>query len=393
MVESKLNKIGYDLSDINVVQTDLSLIAHRSECNPFVDFEGKKVYPIIVSPMGAVTNENNYKTWLSNHFLCVIPRTVDYEKRVKLCRKTFASFSLSEAIKLCVTDILDEGMEKRYICIDIAHGTMHELYKTCMALKDKYEDGIVIMTGNVANPKAYRTYAKLGIDYMRCFIGNGSRCTTASNVSISYPRATLLDELRMEKEKWIEDYPDYPYTKIIADGGISNFDDIQKCLALGADFVMCGNVFAKAEEACGDIVYLHPDNPNMGDGIPQEEYNKKVDSLQKAIKFHTEDRLKYYSQLEYEQKSLANLLKRRPYREYMGMSTKQMQKATGGSGNTTAEGISRPIAIEYPIAKWAENMDAYLRSAMSYTGSSNIEEFKRYSEIVINYSGDKSYRK
>ena len=393
--ETKLNKITYELSDINVVQAPYSKVNHRSECNPFVNVCGKEMYPVIVSPMGAVTDEFNYRIWLDNKFACVVPRTVDLETRLGLMTETFASFSLDESeYKLLASHVCSTTF---YVCIDIAQGTMERLYNVCKRLKAFYGDSIILMTGNVATPEAYPYYAEAGIDYMRCFIGTGSRCTTGANVSIGYGRATLLDELRQEKEKWIDNhyYDDGPlkYPMIVADGGISNFDDIQKCLALGADLVMCGNVFAKAEEACGEIVYLHPDNPTMADAIPKGVYDEKIKNLEDSIEKHSENRLKYSSSLSYELNALASLKRRVPYREYMGMSTKAMQKATGGNGNTTAEGISRPIAIEYPIAKWAENMDAYLRSAMSYTGCHSIDEFRNTAKIIINYSGDKAFRK
>lgn len=392
-MESKLKKITYELSDINVVQSPYSEVAHRGECSPYTILCGREVYPIIVSPMGAVTDGNNYKVWLDNKFTCVIPRTVDLETRLKLMTETFVSFSLDEAENLLFSSIDKYSGKFYYVCIDIAQGTMARLYEVCKQLKNLYEETIEIMTGNIATPDAYVYYMDAGIDYVRCFIGTGSRCTTGANVSIGYGRATLLDELRMIKENLEGRYEDKKLPKIVADGGISNFDDIQKCLALGADFVMCGNVFARAEEACGEIVYLHPDNPTMADAIPKSIYDTKVKSLEESIERHSENRLKYDSLLSYELSSLASLKRRVPYREYMGMSTKAMQKATGGTGNTTAEGISRPIAVEYPITKWAENMDAYLRSAMSYTGSFNLEEFRNNAEIIINYSGDKAFRK
>ncbi len=138
-----------------------------------IELCGRKVYPVIVSPMGSVTDENNYKVWLDNNFICVVPRTVDYNKRLEISKETFASFSLSEAKSLMID--IDDG-EKHYICIDIAHGTMAKLYRTCKELKKKFGGLIVIMTGNVANPDAYIFYVNNGIDYMRACIGTGSRC-------------------------------------------------------------------------------------------------------------------------------------------------------------------------------------------------------------------------
>ena len=337
MSESKLTKKGYELESVFVVQAEISTIAHRAECDPMITLCGRRVYPVIVAPMGSVTDENNYKIWLENNFICVVPRTVDFEKRIEISKETFASFSLTEAQSLAGRALVagpDGVKNKRYVCIDIAHGTMDRLYQVCQMLRQAFDDTIVIMTGNVANPEAYDWYDNSGIDFMRIGVGTGSRCTTSCNVGVHYPTATLIDELSMRKEDILG------RTELIMDGGISNFDDIQKCIALGCLGVMSGD--------------------------------EDPDTYKPAYE---------------------KLLKRKPYRKYYGMSTKLAQKITGGSGKKTSEGIIKPIPVEYPIAKWAENMEDYLRSAMSYAGVCNIEQMRRETELIVNLSGDKSFRK
>lgn len=386
MAKSKLTQVGYELESIHIIQTPISDIEHRSECDPMIEFYGRKVYPVIVSPMGAVTNENNYKVWLENGFLCVVPRTVDFEKRLEISKETFASFSLSEA-KSLIELWAPKDSGKHFICIDIAHGTMKALYDICRDLKHLMGDDIVIMTGNVANPFAYTFYENYGIDFMRACVGTGSRCTTSCNVGVHYPTATLVDRLRMEKEDWEQSHDRKSRTNIIVDGGISNFDDIQKCIALGAWAVMSGSIFAKAQEACEPIVFLHPDNLNMADAIPAEEYAVKLAELkERSDLYWGTDENEYWV-------AYRKLSQRKPYRLYYGMSTKLAQKKTGGKGDVTAEGIARPIPVEYPIAKWADNMASYMRSCMSYTGCRTIEEMRDETELIINLSGDKSFRK
>ena len=111
------------------------------------------------------------------------------------------------------------------------------------------------MTGNVANPEAYKFYADIGIDWMRASIGTGSRCTSSANVAIHYPSASLIDALFNERKKYAHFHNTKAPTKIILDGGVGWFDDIQKALCLGANAVMGGNIFARAEEACGPVFY------------------------------------------------------------------------------------------------------------------------------------------
>lgn len=372
-ISGKLRKTGYELSDINIVQAPVSYIEHRSECDTMIEMCGRKVHPVIVAPMAAVTDENNYKVWLDNNFICVVPRTVDFEKRLEICKETFCSFSLDEAQSIYLeSKIVDLfiNKEKFYVCVDIAQGTMNRLYEICKKLKFVYGNNIEIMTGNVATPEAYDYYADAGIDYMRLSIGTGSRCTTSCNVGIHYPVATLIDDIEAKRKEWEIYYSSKgkPVTKIIVDGGISNFDDIQKCLALGSFAVMNGSSFAKAEEACGEVRYLKDEYEDWDEGLSYEEYEEIKETCSAWIE-------------------------REPYREYYGMSTKRAQKECGNVCSKTSEGIARLVKVEYPIAKWADNMKSYIASAMSYCDAKTIDEFRVKTELIINLSGDKQFRK
>ena len=75
-------------------------------------------------------------------------------------------------------------------------------------------------------------------------------------------------------------------------------------------------------------------------------------------------------------------LRKYMYKNFRGMSTKEVQKKWGKLTLTTSEGISKNNKIEYTLSQWVDNFSDYLRSAMSYTDSKNLEEF-RDSEIVF----------
>ena len=368
MSYSKLTKIGYSLRDVTVVQAPIGKFQHRADVDPFVEICDRKVYPVFVSPMSSVTDEKNYRRWIENKLTPVVPRSikqnVSFEDRIKIAEETFVSISLQETEELLNLNI----QKKIYICIDIANGNMSSLYDSCKKLKEKFKSNIIIMTGNCANSKMYNYYAENGIDWMRVGIGIGSRCTTSCNTSIYTPPATLLDELNQMKMEWSKEHHGDIPTKIILDGGISNFDDIQKALALGADAVMSGNIFARAEEACGEVRYAYNvENYSNGESISVEEYNNLDVEKKKNYK---------------------------PFRDYYGMSTKRAQNIVNGTATRTSEGISRPVPVEYSIAKWADNMESYLRSAMTYTNSQNIKEFQDNTEVIIlGGSGDLCYRK
>ena len=368
----KLNKIGYSLKDVTVVQAPIGKYLHRGDVNPFTTICGREVYPIFVSPMASVTDETNYHEWIKNKLTPVVPRSVSqnlsFKERMKIAEETFVSISLQEAEKELLKMEIKEDQKKLYVCIDIANGNLQNLYHVCKRLKKLFKQKISIMTGNTANPKTYKYYADNGIDWMRVGIGLGSRCTTACNVSIYYPPATLLDELHREKLLYAKENNGQIPCKIILDGGITNFDEIQKALALGADAVMSGYIFALAEEACGEIGYS------------------------KSIEEFSQD--KYINKEEYEKLNEEEKKEMKPFRDYYGMSTKKAQRIVNGKATRTAEGIAKPVPVKYPIAKWADNMQSYMRSAMTYTNSGNLEEFKENTQVIIlGGTGDFCYRK
>lgn len=368
----KLNKIGYSLKDVTVVQAPIGKYLHRGDVNTFTNICEREVYPIFVSPMASVTDEKNYKEWIKNKLTPVVPRSVkqyiSFKDRLKIAEETFVAISLQEAEEELLKMEVKEDQKKIYICIDIANGNLQNLYYTCKRLKKLFKDKISIMTGNTGNPKTYKYYADNGIEWMRVGIGIGSRCTTASNVSIYYPSATLLDELHREKLIYAKENNGNAPTKIILDGGIINFDEIQKALALGADAVMSGYIFALAEEACGEIGYAKNIEEFAKDNyISKEEYSKLKDEEKKDLK---------------------------PFRDYYGMSTKIAQNILNGKATKTAEGINKPVPVKYPVAKWVDNMQSYLRSAMTYTNSGNLKEFQENTQLIIlGGTGDYCYRK
>lgn len=352
----KINKISYELRDIAVLQSPISYQEHRGDVNPYTVTCGRKTLPIFVAPMAAVTDEKNYKIWIENKITPVIPRSVQnnlsIEERLKISQETFVSFSLSETKDMYVNGIIAQHVDKLkplHICIDIAHGTLKSLYDICREIKHAFRESVVLMTGNIANPKAYEEYCRCGIDFCRFSVGSGSRCTSSCNVAVHIGLATLLDDVQEVKANMyrprLDENPIFTETKIIADGGIGWFDDIQKALVLGADYVMIGKMFAECEEACG------PTSEMFVNG--------------KCV----------------------------PCRDYYGMSTKRAQKITGGDGNKTSEGISRPVEIKYPVKKLLDNVESYLRSCMTYTNSNTLSDLKKAEVVILGGSGDSSYRK
>ena len=317
----------FDWNDISIVPETLSSISSRKEVDP--TYSSK--LPIFTAPMDKVIDETNVNQFVENNINVCLPRHVKYE--VVKNEDYFYSYGLDEII-----EILDKKSQlPKRILIDVANGHMQKLYDTAKKIKQTYEDKIELMIGNIANPDTYKKYCEIGVDYIRVGIGGGSACTTSANVSIHYPMASLISECAYFKS--IYDKP----TKIVADGGFRNFSDIIKALALGADYVMLGGIFNKCLDSCGETFMKDSQSQYY-----QVDFLKAMNAFDAGVDV---------------------------YKYYRGMSTKEVQKSWNRSELKTGEGITKYNKVEYTLEGWCENFTDYLKSAMSYCDSRNLNEF------------------
>ena len=77
---------------------------------------------------------------------------------------------------------------------------------------------------------------------------HNSVCSTSINTGIGQGIASALIECVEAKKLYKRN------TMILADGGASNPGDIVKAIALGADLVMTGTLFAGVKESAGDVI-------------------------------------------------------------------------------------------------------------------------------------------
>lgn len=331
------NKKLYDLDDLTIIPNKLTKIEHRKDCFCYLN----NTLPLFTAPMNCVINENNIEKFESLGINVIIPQGVSLEQRLKLCKTYFIAVNLSELENEILTLNLENG-EQIKICVDVANGHMQRLLNLCNKVKTKFGKQILLMAGNIANPNTYLEYAKVGIDFVRVSIGNGGACLTSVQTGVNYPMGSLLDDTYKMKLKLLvnkEEYKSVPY--IVADGGFNSFSRIIKALALGADYVMCGKVFAQSKEACGETMRL-------GDKI---------------------------------------------YRAYYGMSTKRAQKELGKKKLHTSEGIEGKVEVLYNLSSWIENFIDYLQSAMSYCNAYDLNEFKKTTLCPISSHTRLSYIK
>lgn len=373
-------KLNYD--DITIVPEAVTDICSRSQCIPY-DEDG--YLPIFASCMSSVVSIENTVDFNAAKIRTVIPRSYPLDKRFDFLFENegnFVAFSLNEAEKyfheqsgIAPPSKFDEKRPLR-ICIDLANGHMKCLLDLVKKIKSVYGKKVIIMTGNIANPETYKYYEEAGVDYCRVSIGTGNVCSTSSNTAIHFPVFSLLKEI-YEVKKSIDGK-----CKIIADGGIHGFRDVQKAL-IYADYVMIGSLFNKAIESAGKTTY--------GTFYWNIRGKKIARPLKTLFYFGREVPKEKYGEVM----SLIKQGKLTVWKELYGMSTKIAQSLINQANSVetkklkTAEGLLKYQKVEYNINGWAENETDYLRSAMSYTNSRNLDEYKesqwvQISKIVYN---------
>jgi GMP reductase len=346
MLKIDSNYLKFDFRDISIVPEIISNINHRAHINSFE-------LPLISSPMDSVLsikakkrfNKNFIYQLLDTISVC-LPRNYELTDNLELntnSRYYFKSISL-DTFELIKTDIIEFNKEinnSENILIDIANGHIEKLVELSKLFISNFPDK-KLMIGNIANPETYKIYADIGVHYVRIGIGAGSACLTSANSSVHYPMASLIfDTYQIKKSKNYQ-------TKIVADGGFSNFDDIIKAIVLGADYVMIGSLLNKALES---------------DSYP---YLFKIFKIKNYFlaKFLFEHKFPLY-------------------KKHIGMSTKYIQKIWGNKNLKTSEGIVRWNKVQFLYSKWINNFNSYLKTAMSYTNSKTIEEFRENTKFIF----------
>ena len=315
-------EIKYSLDDIMLMPADVSDIDSRSKVNPFVN----GTLPIFTAPMPCVVNWETVELYRQANIIPIIPRGVDdIKRRIEHCTEGFVAFSLEEFTTYFVEGTTKPG-NKKYALIDIANGNMSSLGRKISRAK-KLDNSLVIMAGNVANPYSYAYLSECGASYVRVSVGSGSACTTATNTGIYYPMGSLLEECSAIQKRKLSQGSNA--AKIIADGGINNFRNLNKALAF-ADYVMIGSWF-----------------------------NKCVDSAGEIVKYYDSDKKLYY-----------------------GMASNYGAKMIGKKSKYP-EGKLIYNDIICSIKELAEQMEGYLRSTMSYCNAETLEEFRQKAQFNV----------
>lgn len=315
------------LNELTLIPAPISNIKSRSQCNPFIKYPtNRHKLPIFIAPMTCLIDDTNYKRVNEeSFFIPILPVSNKYNNGYKLFSNKdyqWQAVTLKSIENITNnTDLIDIDTNTcPNILIDCANGNMKKIFDIVTELKDKYKDNITIMTGNIANPETYEKCILAGVDYVRVGIGGGGGCLTSVNTGIHCSLPWIIRECINVRKR----YTNRKHPKIVADGGINTIDKIIKCLALGADYVMIGEMFAKTNESCG----------------------------------------------------ITDRCCEGTYKSYYGQASQQGQIDRFGTIKSYPEGVERWIKMEdCSMNQLEEAIIASLQSAMSYCNCLTLDEF------------------
>ena len=219
--------------------------------------------------------------------------------------------------------LIDVGVD--LLVVDTAHGHNSQVIETIKRLSKSYNN-VSILGGNVATSEATKALIDAGASAVKIGIGPGSICTTRMVAGVGLPQLSAIMECSEIANK--------NDVHVIADGGIKYSGDIAKAIASGASAVMVGSLLAGTDEAPGEV-FLYQ-------GRSYKSY-RGMGSLG-AMARGSADR---YFQEEIEQLKLI------------------------------PEGIEGQVPYKGPLENVLHQLSGGLKSAMGYTGNSNIESMQK----------------
>ncbi|MGB6606896.1 MAG: IMP dehydrogenase [Atribacterota bacterium] len=247
----------------------------------------------------------------------------DAEGRLRVGAAVGVSRDTMERVEALVNAKVD------VIVVDTAHGHSTRVIEVIKEIKQNF--GIELVGGNVATFEGAESLIKAGIDALKVGIGPGSICTTRVVAGVGVPQVSAIQECKRAAKKY--------HIPLIADGGIKYSGDITKALAVGADSVMIGSLFAGTEESPGEVV----------------------------------------------------LYKGRSYKGYRGMgSIGAMKKGSkdryfqeeAEDDKLVPEGIEGRVSYKGPLSACVYQLLGGVRSGMGYCGAKNIKELKEKTKFI-----------
>ena len=245
-------------------------------------------------------------------------------------------------VSIGVNDVEKERFDKLYeagarlFCIDTAHGHSIMMQEMITWVKGRAKD-VCLIAGNIATAEAALDLNDWGADVLKVGIGPGMVCRTRSNTGVGKPQfSALMEVYKVTSGRSVP---------IISDGGIKTAGDISKAMIF-ADAVMVGAVLAGTIETPGNVY------PEPGTDLTNRQY----------------------------------------YKMYGGSASAE-NKIKNGQNGRFVEGEMRKIPLKGHAKYLLREVKDGLQSSLSYSGSSNLTEYKKKVKWDIISGGGKAESK
>jgi IMP dehydrogenase len=154
-----------------------------------------------------------------------------------------AAIGIKPAERERVDGIVEAGVD--ILVLDIAHGHSTNATEMMHWLKQQYPN-VPLIAGNVATADGTKALIDAGADAIKVGVGPGSICITRVVTGFGVPQITaIMDAYEAAHAASVP---------IMADGGIRTSGDLTKALAAGAHTTMIGSLFAGTRESPGRVV-------------------------------------------------------------------------------------------------------------------------------------------
>ena len=230
-------------------------------------------------------------------------------------------------------ELRDLGVD--VLVVDTAHGHQEKMLESLSLVRKAVQD-LPLVAGNVVTAQGALDLIDRGADVVKVGVGPGAMCTTRMMTGVGRPQFSAVIECAeaarsRDKHVW-------------ADGGVKHPRDVALALAAGATSVMIGSWFAGTFESAGDAARdadgrLYKENYGMASARAVTSRNKQESAFERARKEMFQE----------------------------GISTSRMYL---DPASPSAEDILDRIV-------------AGLRSACTYAGAADLEEFHQRAVVGI----------
>lgn len=324
--------------------------------------------PIISSNMDTVTEDRMARAMMENGGVGCLHRFMDIQKNVYIFKasivngkKPLVSVGLGNKELERFETLLSAGAKD--FVLDVAHGASLEVVNQVKSMRLLHGNDFELMVGNFANSESLSDFlfhaGPSRVNAIKIGIGSGSMCTTRVVTGAGQPVLgsiiNISSFIKAEKKN----------IKIIADGGMRTSGDIAKALAAGAHSVMLGGMLAGTEETPGGLIMSYSGEPT-----------------------HYTDGANWFSLPDTGDHPTVTYS--RVTKIYRGSASAESYDVQGKTAeHRTPEGESTEVVYKGSVAGILQQIEAGIRSSLSYVGASTLEEFRDKAKFVhITHGGN-----